>query len=141
MARTLDMQFMRYMNLLGKVSGVRARHCFAYNNMVVFVVPDRDIGQAIGPNNSNLRKLSSILLKRIRVVGQPRGKTFRDIENFIITIISPVKFNSISISNDEVTLSADMEGRARLIGRGRIRQEELSEILKQYFDIKKVNII
>ena len=47
MPRTLDMQFIRYMNLFTKVSRVRAKHCFSYNNMIIFVVSKFAVAKAI----------------------------------------------------------------------------------------------
>src|SRR3989344_2312854 len=137
--RTLDMQFIRYMNLFTKVSRVSAKHCFSYNNVLIFVVPRALVSKAIGRDNENLRNLSEILLKRIRIVAEPEEKTQREIKTFIKTIVSPVQFKDITFIEQpqkEITIVADREGRARLIGRGRIRQKEKSEILEQYFDIK-----
>lgn len=140
MARTLDMQFIRYLNLFGRISRIQARHCFSYNNMIIFVVPARDVQMAIGQNNINLRKLSGILSKRIRIVAQPRTKSSYEIKHFIATIVSPIKFTDINFSNDEIVITADMEGKSRLIGRNRVRQEELAGILKQYFGIRNLRI-
>jgi len=140
MTRTLDMQFIRYMNLFGKVARVNAQHCFTYNNMLVFAVSKPAVTKAIGRDNENLQRLSRILHKRIRIVAQPITKTSEDIKTFITTVTSPIEFNSIEVKNNEVTISAGREGKARLIGRQRIRQKELSEILEQYFGIKKLNI-
>jgi len=109
--------------------------------MLIFVVPAREVKTAIGPNNSNLQQLSKILLKRIRVVAQPDTKSAKDVGEFITTIISPVTFNSLDVNGDEVKISADMEGKARLIGRQRVREKELAEILDQYFGIKKLSIV
>ena len=140
MPRTLDMQFIRYMNLFTKISRVQARHCFSYNNMITFVVPKFFVAKAIGPESRNLEKLSQILRKRIRIVAQPASKTPEQIKIFITTVVSPVQFNTIETKGKEVTITAGREGKARLIGRGRIRQKELQEILEQYFGIKKLNI-
>lgn len=141
MSRTLDMQFIRYMNLFEKISRVRAKHCFSYNNSIIFVIPSRFIPLAIGQNNSNLQKLSKILLKRIRIVPQPRAKTLKEIKYFIETIISPVKFNELELKDQEAIITAGMEDKARLIGRERIREKELKDILGQYFGIESLRII
>ncbi len=139
--KTLDMQFIRYMNLFGRITRVQASHCFSYNNMLIFVVPKEFVGMAIGQNNANLEKLGRILNKRIRIVSQPASKTKEDVEEFVKTIISPVEYTSLSISGDTATIAAGREGKARLIGRMRIRQQELQDILNQYFGIKKILII
>jgi len=125
------------MNIFGKVSRVNAQHCFSYNNMLIFAVPKPAITKAIGKDNSNLERLSKVLRKRIRIVAQPQTKNPEEIKTFIKTVTSPIEFNSIEVKNNEVTISAGREGRARLIGRQRIRQKELSEILEQYFGVKK----
>ena len=134
------MQFIRYVNLFGKITNVRAKHCFAYNNMIIFVVHRGDVKQAIGHENANLHRLSQILSKRIRIVAEPKSKTREDIKHFITTVVAPVQFNTIELAEDIVTISAGREGKARLIGRQRIRQKELAEILEQYFGIKELKI-
>lgn len=141
MIRKLDMQFIRYMNLFGKVTKVNAQHCFSYNNMLIFAVPKLDVAKAIGRDNENLQRLSQITHKRIRIVAQPKEKNLENIKAFITTITVPIEFNSIEVKNNEVTISAGREGKARLIGRQRIRQKELSEILQQYFGIIRLNIV
>ena len=72
--KTFDMQFIRYINLFGRITRVEAKHCFSYNNMLVFAVPQFAIERAIGRDNSNLKKLSNILGKRVRVVSEPRER-------------------------------------------------------------------
>ena len=140
MTKTLDMQFIRYMNLFTRISKVLAKHCFSYNNALIFVVARRDVKQAIGSENSNLRKISEIFKKRIRIVAEPILKTKEDIEQFVKTIIFPVEYTNFELNNNEVIITAGREGKARLIGRQRVRQKELQDILDQYFGIKKLNI-
>jgi len=125
---------MRYLNLFNRVTRIRANHCFLYNNMVIFAVPKNKVAKAIGPNNSNLKKISEILSKRIRIVAEPEGR--EDLTKFVTTVVSPVQFKSIEAKDSEVVITAGREGKARLIGRGRIRQKELQNILEQYFGIK-----
>jgi len=136
--KTLDMQFIRYANLFNKVTRIRTTHCFEYNNMIVFAVPRKFVGMAIGPNNSNLRRLSEILKKKIKIVAIPNGK--EDIENFVSVIVSPVKFKSIEIKNGNVVISGNTQSKASLIGRNKVRLNEMQNILGQYFGIKKLLI-
>jgi len=137
--KTLDMQLIRYMNLFGRITKTRAKHCFVYNNMIIFVVPRIKVKRAIGIDNSNLKKMSEILSKRIRIVAEPQGN--QDLLSFVKTIVSPVQFKSLEIKENEAVISAGREGKARLIGRQRIRQKELQNILEQYFGIKTIRFI
>ena len=139
MVKTFDMQFIRYMNLFGKITKVTAKHCFMYNNMIVFVVPRYFVEKAIGRNNENLKRLSGILSKRIRVVAEPRGR--KDIGNFVFVLITPIRYQSLEVKDDEIVIVAGRESKAMLIGRERARERELMGILEQYFGIKSVRIM
>lgn len=148
MTKTFDMQLIRYMNLFGKVVGVSAKHCFLYNNTVVYVVPHMLVQRAIGKENINLKKLSSIVGKRIRVISEPRG--MEDLSSFVSVLVSPIKFEKMDVvekanegenkEKEAVITAGDREAKAMLIGRGRIRETELKEILEQYFKIKNLRI-
>jgi len=138
MIKVLDMQFIRYANLFDKVTRIRTNHCFEYNNTIIFVVPRKFVMRAIGPNNSNLEKLNRLIRKKIKIVAIPNGR--EDIENFVSIITRPVKFKGIEVKDDEVIITAGIQSKASLIGKGRSRLEEMQNILEQYFGIKKVRI-
>ena len=137
------MQFIRYINLFGRVTRVTAKHCFLYNNTLLFIVAKNQIEQSIGKDNSNLRKLSEILGKRIRVIAEPHS--MKDLKNFVSVLVSPIKFDSLEIvktasGDEEVLIKADLQGRSMLIGRNKARLDELKQIIEQYFEIKNVRI-
>ena len=138
MVKTLDMKFIRYANLFGKITKLRTNHCFEYNNTIVFAVPRKFVMSAIGPGNINLKRLSEILKKKIKIVAIPDGK--EDIVNFVSVITHPVKFKGIEIKDGGAIISANMQNKASLIGRGKCRLEEMQNILGQYFGIRKVMI-
>jgi NusA-like KH domain protein len=138
MVKTLDMQSIRYANMFGKVTRIRTNHCFEYNNMIVFAVPRSFVAKAIGPENQNLKRLSEILRKKIKIVAIPKGK--EDIENFVSVIVSPVKFKAIEIKENEAVLSANTQSKASLIGRNKVRLNEMEGILGQYFGIRKLRV-
>ena len=85
------MQHMRYINLFEKLSGVSTRYCFKYNETIFFCVPRSMISKAIGEAGRNVRQLSSILGKKIKIIPSPNGQ--EDIKTFIENIVSPVQFN------------------------------------------------
>ena len=139
MIKTFDMQFIRYINMFERVTRVSPKHCFSYNNMLVFIVPAKFVMMAIGRNNSNLEQLSNIFSKRIRILAEPRSQN--DIQDFILRLISPVKFDKLELKDGELTItSGGMESKAMLIGRNKARLDELKDILSQNFDVKDVRI-
>jgi transcription antitermination factor NusA-like protein len=130
---TLNMQTMRYINLLDRASHVKTTKCFSYNNMIVFAVPKAMISRAIGPNASNIRIIQESLGKRVRIVAEPNG--ISDAEKFVSDIVSPIQFKSLEIKDGVFVLNAGSQSKASLIGRNRRREEELNLILMDSFGI------
>lgn len=102
-----------------------------YNETLMFCIPKSKIQQAIGKNNSNLRKISEIVKKRIRIIPMPKGE--ESIEHFIKAIISPVQFKSIEITYDEVIVTAGSQNKAALLGRNKRRLSEMQKIISDFF--------
>ncbi|MDO8516614.1 MAG: hypothetical protein Q7S33_00670 [Nanoarchaeota archaeon] len=138
MAHTIDMQLMRYINLFEKVSHVSTTKCFIYNNTIFFAVPGKFVSKAIGPNAENMRQISGILRKRIKVVEMIED--INHIERFVNSIVEPVTFTKLEIKDNVVILNANMQSKAALIGRNRTREQELEDILKKFFGIEKLRI-
>lgn len=138
MAKTIDMQFMRYINLFEKMSRVSTTNCFVYNNTIFFAVPKSLVSQAIGPGASNVKRMSETLRKKIKVIVMPNDE--KGIRNFIEEIVDPIQINALELKDGVVFISADRQGKAMLIGRNRVREQELMDILSKTFKIKGLKI-
>jgi transcription antitermination factor NusA-like protein len=138
MIKVLDMRFIRYVNLFNKITRIRTKHCFEYNNIIIFVIPRRFVINALGQNNINITKLSQLIGKKVRIIGGPNGK--EDLRSFVSSIIRPVKFKSIEIKDEEVIINAGTPSKASLIGKDKLRLFEMENILEQYFGTKKLRI-
>lgn len=142
--KTFNMQFIRYINLFARVTRVEPKHCFLYNNTLVFVVPRILVQRSIGRDNSNLKQLSEILGKRIRVLAEPKG--LNDLQQFFSILVSPITFEKLEIINGDfgkelVVTCGGRESKAMLIGRDRAREKEMKDILNQYFEIKNMRLM
>ena len=51
----IDMQTMRYINLLSDVAKVKTTNCFVYNASVIFAVPVYAVQKAVGPAGRNVK--------------------------------------------------------------------------------------
>jgi NusA-like KH domain protein len=132
MVKTISMEDMRHLNLFDKVTKVKTRFCFKYNNILVFCVPDSLISKAVGDDGKNIHRMREILKKRIRIVPIPRD--IRDANRFIENIVSPVTFKNMEINNDEIIISANRQNKAALIGREKRRLKEMQEIVRDFFE-------
>lgn len=131
---TIDMQTMRYINLLDRVSRVKTTKCFIYNNTIVFAVPERFVSQAIGNNAENIRYLQEQFGKRIRIVAEPNG--IEEAQKFISSVINPIKFKSLEVKDGILIISAGgTQNKASLMGRDKKRLGELEQIVKDVFNL------
>jgi NusA-like KH domain protein len=130
----IDMQTMRYINLLDRASHVKTSKCFLYNNNIIFAVPKEMVSYAIGPDALNVRKIQEELGKRVRIIAEPSGAN--EMEKFIASIVAPVKFKALTVENGVATLNAGSQNKASLIGRNRRRYDELAKIVKNTFSVE-----
>ena len=127
----IDMQTMRYINFLNKISNVKTRKCFVYNNIIIFAVPSRMVSRAIGPKGNNIRIMKEQLGKKIRIIKESEG--LEDAERFIEDIVEPVTFVSLEIRENEIVLTAGARSKAALLGRNKRRYVELKKIIEANF--------
>lgn len=139
MAQTIDMQSMRYLNLFAKISHVHTTNCFSYNNVLIFAVPKAMVSKAIGPKAANIKKLSEVLRRKVKIIAKPLGDS--DVAEFIKSVIEPTEFNSLEVKDGTVLISAGRQNKAMLIGRNRIREKELTDILARTLKINKLRIL
>jgi len=130
MTNTIDMQEMRYLNLFERIMGVRTRFCFKYNESIVFCVPKPLVQRSIGQGGRNIREMSEILDRRIKIVAQPMG--IWDAEYFIRSIVSPTTFKNFEIKGNEILITGG-DNKAMLIGRNKRRLFEMQKIVEDFF--------
>jgi len=140
MAGTIDMQLMRYINLFARMTRVPTTKCFVYNNQIVFAVPRAKVSVAIGKGAVNVKKLSAVLRRKIKVVAMPSVDSNEGIGKFVEDVVAPIEFNGIEFNDGGVVINAGRNSKAALIGRGRQREKELGEVLRNFFHVGKLRI-
>ncbi len=135
---TLDIKSIQYMNLLSFMTGVQALDCFEYNSSLVFVMSPHLMRHALSNNGEKIRQFSSKIRKNVKIVSLPDKADIPNMEKFILSVTYPVKFRKLIMANDELTINASPEIKAKLIGRNSIRLIELNNIVKKYFSVKKI---
>jgi len=135
---TINMQTMRYINLLSRITNVKTMKCFVYNNAIIFAVPRMEMAKAIGPAGKNVRTIQERLGKRVKIIKEPGG--IEEAGRFIEDIVSPVGFVSLEIRNNEIIITAGVRNKAALLGRNKQRLEELKQIVEDNFG-KELKIV
>jgi hypothetical protein len=131
MAGTIDMQDMRYLNLFARITQVDTRYVIKYNDMIIFCVPKSLMPKALGDRGSNVRRISEILGRRIKIIPIPSG--IEHIKQFIEAIVNPVEFNGVEVKDNEIILNAGSRNKAALLGRNKRRLLEMQKIMKDFF--------
>lgn len=134
----INMQTMRYLNLLDRVTHVKTTRCFVYNNTIVFAVPQMMMMKAIGPQGRHVKEIQNILGKRVKIVQDAMG--IEDAKRFIQDLVEPAEFKSFEIHGQEIVIGANMANKAALIGRNKSRLMELNQIAEDSFG-KQVRIV
>jgi len=133
MVNTINMQDMRHLNLFNQITRIHTRFCVTYNGTIIFCVPREFVARAIGEEGRNVKRLSEILGKKVRVIQCPRG--IQDARGFIGVIVKPVIFKDLQITNSEIILTAgNTQTKAALIGRDKRRFLEMQKIVKDFFN-------
>ena len=136
MGAKLDLKSIQCINIFSKVTGVRTKDCFMYNNTRVFIVMAPLLPRALGEKGANIKQLSYLLRGRVRILPEA------NIENFVRMLVMPVQFKRLTVGEDGVaTILAGQQAKASLIGRDKVRLDELDNILKQYYNIKSLKIV
>ena len=135
---TLDIKSIQYMNLLSFMTGVKAFDCFEYNSAMVFVMNPNLMKQALSNNGEKIRQFSSRINRKVKIVSLPENGDTENLEKFILSVTYPVKFKKLIKNNEELTINASPEIKAKLIGRNSARLIELNSIVRKYFNIRKI---
>ena len=125
------MEDLRHLNLFEKITKIRAKSCFEYNRTFFFCVDKRDLYKAIGKDSKNLKKIGSILSKRIKIIEYP--KTTQMLSSFIKAIVFPIEFNEAFTEGENIILTTPKQTKAILIGRNKTRLFEMKKIIKNFF--------
>lgn len=89
------------------------------------------MSKAIGEEAKNLKQISKILGKKIKVVAVPLN--VKDSKAFISSVVSPLTFKNLEVAPDEIVLTAGSQSKAALIGRNKRRLLEMQKIVRDFF--------
>lgn len=130
-----DSDIIKIITLFESVSGAKVKDCIA-NEKLTFIVEENEMGRAIGKNGATIKRLESMLKKKIRLV-----EFSNDILQFVKNIAHPIDLQNIKKEEGTITITLkDTGAKAMLIGRERQNINHLSDIVKRYFDIKEIKI-
>lgn len=123
------------MNLFNKITRLTPKDCFISEGNMVFIVKEGDIGQAIGKKGINVKKLSSIVKKPIKIL-----EYSSDACKFVANIILPIKAKEVVQEGNKVTITTkNSYEKGQVFGRDRSNLKNMQNIVSKFF--KEIEII
>lgn len=131
-----DIDAMKFMSLFSSIARARLKDCIISDNHVIFIVEENEIAKAIGKGAANVRKLETIMKKKVKMV-----EFSSDIVKFVQNLTYPAKIKE-ALQEDRILKlkAADSQSRGLLIGRGASILRAYEAIVKRYFDIDEIKV-
>lgn len=116
-----------------KITKVDARDCILTEDTICFLVNPDKVGLAIGKNGSNIKQVSRVLGKAVKVYAYSS-----DPEELVRNMIPNIK--SYERVENSVTISIPVKDKVFVIGRNGRNIKIIKEILKRHFDIDNLKL-
>ncbi len=132
-----DLDLMKFISLFESLTNANVKDCISNEDMLIFIVDEGQIGKAVGKNGANVKRLSSMLKKKLKVVEFNADKL-----QFIKNYIYPLKATDIQEENNIITISGpDTKTRGLLIGRNAKNLNDLKDIVKRFFEFEDIKVV
>ena len=130
--RVYSQEIIGFMNLFEHVTRANLKDCFLEGDTVVFVVEEGMMGKALGKQASNIRKLSSLLKKQVRLL-----EFHPDPAQFVLGLLYPVKPQEVNFVEGAIHIVAhDMQEKGKIFGREKSNLKRVQEIVRKYFPVE-----
>ncbi|MEM3374616.1 MAG: NusA-like transcription termination signal-binding factor [Candidatus Woesearchaeota archaeon] len=135
---TYNAEILKLMSLFEKITKTHIKDCFIDNsNLLTFVVNDFELGKAIGKQAVNVKKIESMLKRKIKILGFNNNPV-----QFIKNLIYPITDVEINQKENIFFVKAkDIKVKGILIGREQSNIKNLNDIFQKYFKDMSIKIV
>ncbi len=135
--QTYDVELIKIINLFENVTKARVKDALYMKDLLTFIVFEGDMFKALGKNLENLKKIESMLKRKIKIV-----EFNNDMVKFITNLLYPYKVDSITVQEKIVTLrDEDTKTKGLIIGAKAQNLRQYESIVKKYFDIEEIKVV
>lgn len=133
--RQYNSEIIGYINVFENITRAKVKDCYL-NRHLVFIVEQGEIGKAIGKNGSNVKRVSNLLKKSVRVV-----EFNNKVEIFIKNMIMPIRGKIYKEEESDVVIELGSNtDRANVLGKNKQNLKELKEVVNRYFDAVDIKV-
>ena len=133
----LTLDSINNINIFENLTGAKVKDCFSENGKLVFLVEEGNVKLAIGKNGSNVKRVSKVLKKDIKIIAFSA-----EVCKFVSNLIYPNKADEINLEGKIVTITvSDNVIKGRIFGRSRENLKRINSVVKNYFDVEDVKVV
>ncbi|MFH1650193.1 MAG: NusA-like transcription termination signal-binding factor [Candidatus Woesearchaeota archaeon] len=137
MGTTYDNETLGLIRVFEQVTGAQVKDCFMFKDKLTFVVPQGEIVKALGKNIQNVKRLETMMNKRIRMVEFSDQR-----DQFILNMLRPLAAKIEKSEEEILVLSGpDEKTRGLMIGARAQNLRALEGIVQKYFSIKEIKVV
>lgn len=131
-----DSESMKLIELFESITGAKVKGCIV-DGKLIFIMEENEMGKAIGKNGANIKRMENMVRKKIKLV-----EFSNDVLQFVKNMIYPIVVLDIKKEDGVITIHGkDTSTKAMLIGRERQNINQITSIVKRYFDVKEIKVI
>ena len=129
-----DQKTIGLINIFERNTRAQVKDCFEEDGSLVFVVQPGQIGLAIGKKGVNIKKLTSVFKKKIKVIEFNPSPA-----KFFLSLIYPIRPENIKEDEDKLVVKAENnKQKGQIFGRDRTNLKRIQDIMNKYFKFKIV---
>jgi len=129
----LEREEIFFMNTFDSETGVPAKDVLIEQKNATFLVKDEDMGKAIGPKGSKIKKLTEKFGRRIELLAFTES-----IEEFFKKALPNVKFSEVKIEGKQVELRLDFMHKREIVGNSKFKR--IKKIAERNYNIENIKI-
>ncbi|MBI4155489.1 NusA-like transcription termination signal-binding factor [Candidatus Woesearchaeota archaeon] len=131
----LTKEALEYIKLFTAMTKADVRNCFLDNSTITFIVEKHQAGKAVGKNGINVRRLSGMFRKSIKVIEFNDDKAI-----FLRNIMFPLIPKDVIVEGNKIKIiSTDNIQKGRIFGREKINLKRIKDVFNG--DYKDYEII
>lgn len=130
----LNIKEIQHINLFEKVTRAKVKDCI-FDDEITFIIEEGNVQRALGENNSNIRKISAMLKKPVKIIAFSETP-----EKFINNLIYPIR-TKIELKDNKIYITEkDVKLRGKIYGREKENLKKIKTLANKYFKIEDVII-